>query len=694
MPLAVVCPECHAQFRVPDHFEGQRGKCPKCKATFLAQRAPAPRDTPTTASLADESVDTSAKPRGKAIPKPRLLEKMMPPAAPQVPAAETAPKKLKRAVATDAPMAPPPPPAPPKPARPDAKPSKVGGESSQNLAPELNFTSITNSGATKVTSTKPSESGGAKVYPHRRAKKSKLPMIIGVGTVLLIGIAMIGGGIAMSMFNIDPLAVLQQGGGQNAATDDAQPATASNADDDLPTGTDEAPAIDAQLANWSNLRPALVTINVIDRGNGTRAGNGFLLPNHLVVTTAELFAGVEGAVVTLGDNRRYEVAGVIERPQYGLALLKLDRADQLLPQLAVGEATPAAGTIVFIGDAAAATPTRLAKRIAVAGLPAALRPAMPERMRDNDALELIEHAGRTARTADGRFYETPAGAPLLNSNGQVVGVNLALGGDSRKGYAVGVEQLTQLLAASVSSEFRLLPLGGMASIDVPPTTLNPLGVPVPVIPPQPTSELATAIAALAAQADALSAKKWKAETAGDYLAIAAFAHNATELTAKIDKLDAAQRAIERPQVEAELTKLADADWPGEAAATVVNDFAIADLPSDTPGVFAYGRCLLRPEDFGDRTVDGLPLFAFELVGTSGLVVLPIGENGANIAAGSEWLILGTKDMTQSIGITLAGADMARDARIIHTKFLLQRPAAADEPVLDLSPLPLQAVMLR
>ncbi len=31
MPIDVVCPHCHARFRVSDQFAGKRGPCPKCK---------------------------------------------------------------------------------------------------------------------------------------------------------------------------------------------------------------------------------------------------------------------------------------------------------------------------------------------------------------------------------------------------------------------------------------------------------------------------------------------------------------------------------------------------------------------------------------------------------------------------------------------------------------------------------------
>jgi predicted Zn finger-like uncharacterized protein len=34
MPIAVICPGCHAQFRVSDKFAGKEGPCPKCKTVI------------------------------------------------------------------------------------------------------------------------------------------------------------------------------------------------------------------------------------------------------------------------------------------------------------------------------------------------------------------------------------------------------------------------------------------------------------------------------------------------------------------------------------------------------------------------------------------------------------------------------------------------------------------------------------
>ncbi len=36
MPIQVECPSCHTTIRVPDEHAGRRGRCPRCKAVFVA----------------------------------------------------------------------------------------------------------------------------------------------------------------------------------------------------------------------------------------------------------------------------------------------------------------------------------------------------------------------------------------------------------------------------------------------------------------------------------------------------------------------------------------------------------------------------------------------------------------------------------------------------------------------------------
>jgi S1-C subfamily serine protease len=679
MPLAVSCPECGYQFRVPDSVEGQRGKCPKCKAMFVATRATETAAPAKTVSAAPTSTDTlgpsdatelkPAKGRSSVIPKPRLLEKLTPPAAPETPAES----KLKRAAPLaeseeklqEARIAPEPPPAPPRApsasAPPKAAPAKV-----TPAAPVLPFDALASS---------PREAGAASTLAHRRAKKSSLPLLLVIAALVLVLVAGAGAGVGWMMMQRESHVADRNSAGDttspNAETSTTigikPPPTESSGDNPFRT-------IDEQLENWDALRAAIVTINVLSDREGTRSGTGLLVGERLVAADFQLVREIDLAVVTLGDGRRYEATGVLLRPRHSLALIKLD-GDDALPRLSLAKASAAPGAVVFIADKDAALATEIARRVKVVEIPARLRPQLPAGMRENNELQLIEHLGRTTKTFDGRTIETPGGAPVLNGQGEVVGVNLALGGDTRKGYAVPVESLAELIAASQREDFRSLRRGDIASVDPrPPETEpeaeNPFDPPeIGETVPEPAFEKLQQLQGLLAE------RKWKPSSADDYQGFAAFAHSATELTTLVDELEPAQQEGARAKLMASIEALADAPWPSAAELTSINKLAATTLPSgDTPGVFAYGRCIMRPEDFGDASIDGLPIFAFELPGTEALLVLPIGENGADIAVGSEWLILGKKDLEQNVRLnTPAVPDKEREATIVRAKYILGKP---------------------
>ena len=150
MPFSVSCPECHYQFRVPDHVAGQRGKCPKCKAMFLAVRAGdgatatgSAEAAPTKAAANSAAVSIGddetlvAKPRTLSIPKPRLLEKIAAPPPVDVPLELVEPDDANFGAASPAPAVTPPPapPAPPRGARRRPRREGFGDECSGRVAP-------------------------------------------------------------------------------------------------------------------------------------------------------------------------------------------------------------------------------------------------------------------------------------------------------------------------------------------------------------------------------------------------------------------------------------------------------------------------------------------------------------------------------------------------------------------------------
>ena len=173
----------------------------------------------------------------------------------------------------------------------------------------------------------------------------------------------------------------------------------------------------------------------------------------------------------------------------------------------------------------------------------------------------------------------------------------------------------------------------------------------------------------------LAELNWRPQNADHYLGFAEFAaisSVAEDLAERMEKED--QRRVDEV-LSAAIEDLASAEWPGSQTMGRINKLATAKLHApEPPGIFAYGRCILRPDDFGDQKIDGVPLYAFRLLGTEELVILPIRHRGADITIGSDWLILGSKDLNFEIRLTTsANPDEPRQALVVRTKYLLGEP---------------------
>lgn len=689
MPFSVSCPECRYQFRVPDHVAGQRGKCPKCKAMFLAEREsdganatasqPAVAAAKTTAAAVSIAEDETvvAKPRTLSIPKPRLLEKLTPPPSLDVPlelvdeepAGEAPPPPKSKSVP------PPAPPAPPRGAPPKSAPPKAPAKSAAVTASSPALQLKTDNTAASADG----ESGA--VYAHRRKKKSKLPLVIGLAAVALLVVGGVGTGIAWNMLSSHDAVAQNDANGKGAdnANDPDSSAAPATTDGDDESETDDNPFDPpVPLANWESLRDSVVTITV-STSDGTREGVGVLVSGGYVATSFQLLHEADAAVVTLQDGRKFAAESVLKRPLHSLALLRLDDVEGELPKLELASATPAPQSTIYIADAQAAHGTKILRRLTVSALPAATRPKLPELMRENEEIQLIEHAARTGTSPAGGTYELPSGAPLLSATGQVVGVNLALGGDAKKGYAVGVEQLKELIGASVTEAFRPLRIGDVASNDVPdidpvtPEAENPFDPPFD--PPPTTTESPTdaVVAKLKELGEKLGEKKWLPETADDYLAFAEYASSATTAADLIDKLESPAKEDGQAKLEEALDLAARAPWPSTEQMQKVGKLAtdVTLVGNRTTGAFVYAECILRPENLNGAQINGLPVYGFKLTLSDEMVLIPVSTGGDTITVGSEWLILGQKVGDAEIG----NEGMKSHASILQVKYMFQEPAA-------------------
>jgi hypothetical protein len=251
-------------------------------------------------------------------------------------------------------------------------------------------------------------------------------------------------------------------------------------------------------------------------------------------------------------------------------------------------------------------------------------------------------------------------------------VNLALGGDSRKGYALGVEQLAQLVEAGGRDEFRPLRMDDVATADVP--DFDPLPDPETPSDPPPASETPAqaVVAKLKQLAAMLGEKDWLPENAEDYGAFGEFASSVTTAADMFDKLEGAEQEESQAQLVEVLEALADARWPTQEQMQGLSKLAEqAALASDaaTPGVFVYAECTMRPENLNNAQVNGLPVYGFKVVLGDEVLLIPVSAGGEEITVGSEWLILG-----QKMGDAEIGTEAEKNhASVVHAKYLLKKP---------------------
>jgi S1-C subfamily serine protease len=209
-----------------------------------------------------------------------------------------------------------------------------------------------------------------------------------------------------------------------------------------PSTPAEGPSTPAQSVDsealYDRTIDSVVTVYVVSE-EGSSSGSGFVYDSdgHLV-TNQHVISGATKVEVRFGARGEWRTATVVgEDPRSDLAVLSVDRLPESAEPLALSDRQPRQGEVV----AAVGSPLRLEGTITtgvVSGVDRSLRlPSGP----------LVPDVIQT----DAAINPGNSGGPLLDSGGQVLGVNTARAQADNIGFTVSAKMLDRVVPALIET---------------------------------------------------------------------------------------------------------------------------------------------------------------------------------------------------------------------------------------------------
>ncbi|MEI9813802.1 MAG: trypsin-like peptidase domain-containing protein [Acidobacteriota bacterium] len=195
---------------------------------------------------------------------------------------------------------------------------------------------------------------------------------------------------------------------------------------------------------YKNSQPSVVyiTSTVLERGffggvsESQGIGSGFIISaDGQILTNNHVVSGSSELEVTLTDKTHYKAQIVMRMPNDDLALIKIDPRDKKLPALRLGdsEAVQVGQKVLAIGN-----PFGLSGTLTTGIISALDRTINGE----NSSLEGLLQT-------DASINQGNSGGPLLDSQGNVIGINTAIygpsGGSVGIGFAMPINRAKRML---------------------------------------------------------------------------------------------------------------------------------------------------------------------------------------------------------------------------------------------------------
>jgi len=200
------------------------------------------------------------------------------------------------------------------------------------------------------------------------------------------------------------------------------------------------------------------------------AGSGFVIdPRGYVLTNNHVIEGAESIAVTLGDRSRYPATLVGTDPRGDIALVKIDPKGKAIVALPLGDSAS-----LQVGQAVLAI-----------GNPFGFSSTL--------TTGVVSAIGRTVQTSDTSFIDQAiqtdaainrgnSGGPLLNSRGEVIGVNTAIystsGTTAGIGFAIPINTAKRIASDLITQGHVRRAYLGISTIALWPDLAHALGLPV------------------------------------------------------------------------------------------------------------------------------------------------------------------------------------------------------------------------
>jgi S1-C subfamily serine protease len=239
-----------------------------------------------------------------------------------------------------------------------------------------------------------------------------------------------------------------------------QPAPAATVGSPAPTSNAQtaastpAPAVEGDLtAMVATATKSVVTITSQLGGNNqfsffnipaTGVGSGIIVSaDGLILTNNHVVEGAQSLTVTLVDGSKVSASTVKTDPEHDLAVIRADKTGLTPATLGDSDQIKVGQTAIAIGSPLGEFTETVTKGI-VSALDRSITVQDEQTGRPHQMTGLIQ--------TDAAINPGNSGGPLLNSAGEVVGVNSAVAGQAQGiGFAIPINQAKSLIGQAASS---------------------------------------------------------------------------------------------------------------------------------------------------------------------------------------------------------------------------------------------------